>query len=81
MEPSARIQRGDSAGNPLAEFTYFVPLISPEPVSIIKSPGNTQRARMLSATRSFTVPAFRVTCEFAFVGNGSQPLTSKAKEL
>ena len=62
----------ESAGNPVAEFMYFVPLISPEPVSIIKSPGNTQRARMVSAKRSFTAKSFLVTCEFEFVGEGNQ---------
>ena len=40
---------GKSPGNPVAEFMYFVPLISLEPVSVVKSPGNTQRARMVSA--------------------------------
>ena len=63
---------GESPGNPIAEFMYFVPLISPEPVSVVKSPGNTQRARMVSATRSFTDRSFRVTCEFEFVGEGNQ---------
>ncbi len=63
---------GGSPGNPVAEFMYFVPLISLEPVSVVKSPGNTQRARMVSATRSFTAKSFLVTCEFEFVGQGSQ---------
>ena len=64
--------RGKSPGNPVAEFMYFVPLISPEPVSVVKSPGNTQCARMVSATRSFTAKSFLVTCEFEFVGEGNQ---------
>jgi hypothetical protein len=51
---------------------YFVPLISLEPVSVVKSPGNTQRARMVSATRSFTARSFLVTCEFEFAGEGNQ---------
>jgi hypothetical protein len=63
---------GESPGNPVAEFMYFVPLISLEPVSIVKSPGNTQRARMMSATRSFAARSFLVTCEFEFVGEGNQ---------
>ena len=44
--PTLRLDygRGDSPGDPVAEFMYFVPLISLEPVSIVKSPGNTQRA-------------------------------------
>jgi hypothetical protein len=72
--PTLRLDygRGESPGNPVAEFMYFVPLISPEPVSILMSPGNTQRARMVSATRSFTARSFLVTCEFEFVGEGNQ---------
>jgi hypothetical protein len=64
--------RGESPGNSVAEFMYFVPLISPEPVSVVKSPGNTQRARMVSTTRSFTARSFMVTCEFEFTGEGNQ---------
>jgi hypothetical protein len=51
---------------------YFVPLISPEPVSSSTSPGNTQAARVLSARRKSTGHSFVVTCEFEFTGNGTQ---------
>jgi hypothetical protein len=64
--------RGESPGNSVAEFMYFVPLISLEPVSVVHSPGNSQRARMVSATRSFTARSFLVTCEFEFTGEGNQ---------
>ena len=64
--------RGESGGNPVAEFMYFVPLISLEPVSVVMSPGNTQRARMVSVKRSFAPKSFLVTCEFEFVGEGNQ---------
>jgi hypothetical protein len=72
--PTLRLDygRGESPGNPVAEFMYFVPLISLEPVSIVKSPGNTQRARMISAIRSFKARSFLVACEFEFVGKGNQ---------
>ena len=72
--PTLRLDygHGESPGNPVAEFMYFVPLISLEPVSIIMSPGNTQRARMISSKRSFTAKSFLVTCEFEFVGKGNQ---------
>jgi|SRR5579859_6065894 len=63
---------GQSSGNPVSEFMYFVPLISLEPVSVVKSPGNTQHARMVSATRSFSAGSFLVTCEFEFTGEGTQ---------
>ena len=51
---------------------YFVPLISPEPVSSSTSPGNTQAARVLSARQKNNGHSFVVTCEFEFTGNGSQ---------
>jgi len=56
----------------MASFMYFVPLISPEPVSSSTSPGSTQAARVLSARRKDTAYSFAVTCEFEFTGNGSQ---------
>ena len=64
--------RSESPGDPVAEFMYFVPLISLEPVSVIKSLGNTQCARMVSITRSFRARSFLVTCEFEFTGEGNQ---------
>jgi len=72
--PTLRLDygRGESPGNAVAEFMYFVPLISLEPVSVIKSPGNTQCARMVSITRSSKAKSFLVTCEFEFTGEGNQ---------
>jgi hypothetical protein len=64
--------RGESPVNTVAEFMCFVPLISQEPVSVVQSFGNTQRARMGSATRSFTAKSFLVTCQFQFIGEGNQ---------
>jgi hypothetical protein len=64
--------RRESPGNAVAEFMYFVPLISLEPVSVIKSPGNTQCARIVSIKRSFKAESFLVTCEFEFTGEGNQ---------
>jgi hypothetical protein len=72
--PTIRLDYGrdQSPGNPVASFMYFVPLISPEPVSSSTSPGSTQAARVLSARRKGTAHSFVVTCEFEFTGNGSQ---------
>jgi hypothetical protein len=72
--PTIRLDysRDQSPGNPVASFMYFVPLISPEPVSSSTSPDSTQAARVLSARRKGTVHSFVVTCEFEFTGNGSQ---------
>ena len=64
--------RGEPRDNSISEFMYFVPLISPEPVAVIQSTGNTQRARMVSATRSFTTKSFVVICEFELAGEGNQ---------
>ena len=72
--PTLRLGDGrrGSPGNAVSEFMYFVPLISLEPVSVLKSPGNTQRVRMLSATRSGTAGSFLVTCNGEFNGEGNQ---------
>ncbi len=51
---------------------YFVPLISPAPVSSVSSPGNTQAARVFLARRKSTPHTFVVTCEFEFTGDGSE---------
>jgi len=72
--PTIRLDYGgdQSPGNPVASFMYFVPLISPEPVSSSTNPGSTQAARVLSARRKSTAHSFVVTCDFEFTGNGSQ---------
>ena len=72
--PTIRLDYGSgkSLGNPVASFMYFVPLISPEPVSSVTSPGSTQVARVLSAKRKSTANSFVVTCDFEFAGDGTQ---------
>lgn len=72
--PTIRLDYGrdQSPGNPVASFMYFVPLISPEPVSSSTSPGSTQAARVLSIRRKSTAHSFVVSCEFEFAGDGSQ---------
>ena len=82
-EPSAAVKRGvgptirmdyarESAGSAVAAFMYFIPLISPEPVTAVISPGSTQQARVTSAVRRQSDKAFTTTCDFEFSGNGSQ---------
>ncbi len=63
---------GDSAGNPVASFMYFVPLISPDPVTCETSRGSTQTARVTSAKRKVDSDSFSTRCEFEFGGKGSQ---------
>ena len=70
--PTMRLDySGESPGNPISAFMYFVPLISPEPVSVHDSAGNAQRARVITATRRFTPGAFSAECEFTITGEGS----------
>lgn len=64
--------RGDGPGSAMATFMYFIPLISPEPVRALSSPGSTQKARVLSAQRHQSGNSFTTTCDFEFTGNGSQ---------
>jgi hypothetical protein len=49
---------------------YFVPLISPEPVSAVDAPGQPHQVRVLSISRRSKGASFQVTCEFEFVGEG-----------
>ncbi len=72
--PTLRLDtsRGASPDNPIADFMYFVPLISPDPVATSENPGNTQQARLLSTTRHLAPEKFSATCEFEIIGAGSQ---------
>jgi hypothetical protein len=63
---------GGSGGNPVAAFMYFVPLISPDPVTCETSRGSTQAARVTSAKRKADADSFSTRCEFEFSGKGSQ---------
>ena len=61
---------GQPLANPLNKFMYFVPLISPELVSVFTNTGNSQYARVLSCDCQTNATTFHVTCEFDFVGEG-----------
>jgi len=61
-----------AAANAVADFMYFVPLISREPVSSLTSPGSTQSVRILSAKRHFSKHSFAVVCEVEVTGDGWQ---------
>jgi hypothetical protein len=58
--------------NPLSKFMYFVPLISPEHVSISTNAGNTQCARVISCRCRTNGAVFHAECEFNFAGEGLQ---------
>lgn len=72
--PTLRLdyEPGKSGGNPVEVFMYFVPLISPEPVFSVSSPGSSQSARVTSAKRRITENSLLTTCEFEFSGEGRQ---------
>ena len=63
---------GRSLDNPLSKFMYFVPLISPEQVSVLTDAGNTQCARVVSFNCRTNGASFHVACEFDFAGDGLQ---------
>lgn len=72
--PTLQLEYGTSnaPANPVSEFMYFVPLISPEPVSVFTNAGNTQCARILSFRGETNGASFQTVCEFEFTGQGSQ---------
>jgi hypothetical protein len=63
---------GKPMDNPLCKFMYFVPLISPDPIAVSTNAGNTQRARMISASCQTNGTAFRAVCKFEITGAGLQ---------
>ena len=67
-----RFGREEAAANAVADFMYFVPLISREPVSSLTSSGSTQSARIISAKRRFSRRSFAVVCEVELTGDGWQ---------
>jgi hypothetical protein len=72
--PTIRLHYGgtDGPGNAIADFMYFVPLISPERVTVVTSAGNTQRARVVGAERRVDATSFSVVCRFEVTGAGWQ---------
>jgi hypothetical protein len=58
--------------NALYKFMYFVPLVSPEQVSVSTNAGNTQAARVLACHCQTNGATFHALCEFEFVGDGWQ---------
>lgn len=63
---------GEPQSNLVSKFMYFVPLISPESVSVFTNAGNTQCARVLSLVCRTNGSTFSAVCEFEFTGAGSQ---------
>jgi hypothetical protein len=63
---------GKPLENPLNKFMYFVPLISPDPISVSTDAGNTQCARVVSSYCRTNGASFHAACEFEFIGAGLQ---------
>ncbi len=63
---------GQPLDNPLGKFMYFVPLISPEQISVLTNAGNSQCARVVSFQCRTNGGCFRAACEFDFDGHGLQ---------
>lgn len=70
--PTIRLDYGrdQAAENPVGSFIYFVPLISPDPVSCLTSSNNTQKARVISAQRRTNDHSFTAKCDFEITGQG-----------
>ena len=62
--------RGRAPANPLIHFMYFVPLISPQPVSVFTNAGNTQMARVVSRECRTNGLTFHAVCDFELAGAG-----------
>ena len=63
---------GKPLDNPLHKFMYFVPLISPDPISLSANTGNTQCARVVGFNCQTNGAAFHAACKFEFIGEGLQ---------
>ena len=63
---------GQAPLNPISSLMYFVHLISPEPVEMSESDGNTQQSRIVSVNRQTDSDKFSVTCQFEITGAGTQ---------
>ena len=61
---------GTAPANSISQFMYFVPLVSPEAVSIVTNAGNTQAARIQSFSCQTNGGTFVATCDFEFTGDG-----------
>lgn len=70
--PTVELFGGDGGypENVLADFMYFVPLISPVPVSEVISADNGQKGHLISYGFSKTKSQFHVSCEFRMKGSG-----------
>ena len=62
---------GQARSNSVSKFMYFVPLVSPEFISLHTNAGNSQFVRVVSYSNRIKEKAFHAVCEFEFTGSGS----------
>jgi hypothetical protein len=62
--------QGLAHSNAVSKFMYFVPLVSPELISMYTNAGNSQCVRVVSFSNLAKAKTFQATCEFEFTGNG-----------
>jgi hypothetical protein len=63
-------KNGGYPDNTLSDFMYFVPLVSPVPISAVTSQNNTQGGHILTYESGQTKDSFYVACEFRMEGEG-----------
>lgn len=63
---------GQPVTNALGKFMYFIPLISPDGISVRTNAGNSQCARVMSFRCHTNSLLFQAVCEFDIVGDGQQ---------
>ncbi len=62
---------GTAHSNSVSKFMYFVPLVSPELISLCTNAGNSQSVRVVSFVNRTKGKTFHAVCEFEFTGDGS----------
>jgi hypothetical protein len=63
---------GHPVTNALGKFMYFIPLISPDGISVRTNAGNSQCARVTSFRCRTNSTTFQAVCEFDLLGDGQQ---------
>jgi hypothetical protein len=71
--PTIRFDQGIGrpVDNRIGDFMYFVPLISPDPVTIDQSAGNAQRTHVHPTARHLATDTFLVSADFELIGEGT----------
>jgi len=68
--PVVMLDYSGQARIPISDFLYFVPLISPEPVTVSESPTNTLTVRIVFIREDVRTDRFLLTLAFDITGQG-----------